>query len=57
MFHQHLTPKGLGMIMIQQTGVLLKGKGHKTWHKTVKGENEAGYRIIKRNGRYYSIKK
>ena len=41
-----------------KSGLLLKGRGHPTWHKTVKGENKAGYEIYKaKNGRYYSKKK
>ena len=37
------------------TGLLLKGKGHETWSKTVAGEKEAGYEIFKGDdGRYYS---
>jgi len=41
------------------TGMLLKGAGHKTWSKTLKGEEEAGYEVYKNpnNGRYYSRKK
>jgi hypothetical protein len=39
-----------------KTGLLLKGRGHKTWHKTVAGEKKAGYEIYKKNGRYYSRK-
>ena len=44
---------------VAQSGLLLKGRKHKTWHKTVKGEKKAGYRIYKSrmNGRYYSVKK
>ena len=40
---------------IPETGLLLKGRKHKTWPLTVKGETSAGYRIIFREGRYYSI--
>ncbi len=41
-----------------KTGQILKGRGHATFHKTVKGEKEAGYEIYKKsNGRYYSRKK
>ena len=41
-----------------KTGLLLKGRGHPTWHKTVEGERKAGYEIYKaKNGRYYSRKK
>lgn len=36
-------------------GLLLKGRGHKTWPLTVKGEEGAGYEIFKSSdGRYYS---
>ena len=41
-----------------KSGLLLKGRGHPTWHKTVEGEKKAGYEIYKaKNGRYYSRKK
>ena len=36
------------------TGLLLKGRKHKTWDLLEKGEKEAGYTIYKKNGRYYS---
>lgn len=36
------------------TGLLLKGRGHPTWSKTVKGEKDAGYEIYEKDGRYYS---
>lgn len=40
---------------VPQTGLLLKGRGHKTWPLTVAGEEEAGYEIHKgQDGRYYS---
>lgn len=41
---------------IPETGLLLKGKNHPTWHLTEKGEAEAGYEIYKNpeDGRYYS---
>lgn len=39
------------------TGVLLKGRKHKTWKLTERGEAKAGYTIVKRDGRYYSVKK
>ena len=39
-----------------QEGLILKGRKHKTWHKTVEGEKEAGYKIIKKGVRYYSTK-
>lgn len=38
-----------------RTGMLLKGRSHKTWHLTEQGEREAGMVIQKRDdGRYYS---
>jgi len=37
-----------------RTGMLLKGRKHKTYHLTQKGEEEAGMEIYKKNGRYYS---
>lgn len=39
-----------------KTGLLLKGRKHKTWHKTIAGEKKAGYVVYKKNGRYYSRK-
>ena len=42
---------------VPETGLLLKGRKHKTWHLTEKGEAEAGYEIYKKDGRYYSKKK
>ena len=38
------------------TGLLLKGKKHKTWNLLEKGEIEAGYSIVKKQGRYWSVK-
>ena len=39
-----------------KSGLLLKGRGHETWAKTVEGERKAGYQIFKGNdGHYYSI--
>lgn len=41
-----------------ETGMLLKGRKHKTWDLLEKGEEEAGYEIYKGDdGRYYSRKK
>jgi hypothetical protein len=37
-----------------KTGLLLKGRKHKTWDLLEKGEKEAGYRIFKKGKRYYS---
>ncbi len=38
-----------------KSGKLLKGRKHPTWNLTEKGERQAGYNIIKKNGRYYSV--
>ena len=39
-------------------GQILKGKKHETFHKTVKGEKEAGYEKFKsKNKKYYSREK
>ena len=41
-----------------KTGQILKGRKHKTYSKTVKGEANAGFEIYQgANGRYYSRKK
>lgn len=40
---------------VPSTGLLLKGRKHKTWPLTVEGETSAGYKIIFKNGRYYSV--
>jgi len=40
-----------------KSGLLLKGRKHKTWRKTEAGEREAGYEIYNHNGRYYSKQK
>ena len=41
-----------------QTGQILKGRNHHTYHLTEKGEEDAGYEIYKGNdGKYYSRKK
>jgi len=43
---------------VPETGLLLKGRGHETWAKTVKGEEEAGYEIYQgKDKRYYSRQK
>ena len=43
---------------VPQTGQLLKGKKHQTFHKTVQSEEDAGYVIDKgADGRYYSRKR
>ena len=41
---------------VPKTGLILKGRKHKTWHLTEEAEKKLGYKIIKKNGRYYSIK-
>jgi len=40
-----------------KTGLILKGRGHPTFLKTVEGEEKAGYEIYKKGNRYYSRKK
>ena len=42
---------------VPKTGMLLKGRKHKTWKLTEQGEAAAGYEIFKHNGRYYSKSK
>jgi len=42
---------------VPKTGLLLKGRKHKTWRKTEQGEYAAGYEIYNHDGRYYSKKK
>ena len=37
-----------------RTGLILKGRKHPTFHKTIAGEERAGFEIFKQNGRYYS---
>ena len=38
------------------TGIMLKGATHETWDKALKGEKEAGFKVIKgKDGRYYSV--
>jgi hypothetical protein len=40
---------------VPETGLLLKGRKHETWPLTVKGETDAGYKIVFKDGRYYSV--
>lgn len=40
-----------------KSGLILKGRRHKTFRKTVEGEERAGYEIYKKGRRYYSRKK
>ena len=37
------------------TGMMLKGKKHKTWELGVKVENDMGYDVVKKGSRYWSI--
>ena len=40
-----------------QSGLILKGRKHKTFHLTVAAEKKEGYRMYKgKSGRYYSVK-
>lgn len=40
-----------------KTGLILKGRKHPTFHKTLEADAKLGYKIIKgKDGRYYSIK-
>jgi hypothetical protein len=39
-----------------KTGLILKHSTHPTFKKTVKGEKKAGYKMYRKNGRYYSSK-
>jgi hypothetical protein len=40
-----------------KSGLILKGRGHETFEKTMKGEEEAGFQIVKKGERYYSFPK
>lgn len=42
---------------VPQTGLLLKGRRHKTWWMTEESEKRGGYEIYKTKGRYYSRRK
>jgi len=37
-----------------KSGMLLKGRKHPTWDKTVKGEASEGFEIYQKKGRYFS---
>jgi len=39
----------------ESSAIILKGKNHKTWDKTVKGEKDAGFKIIRIGNRDYSV--
>ena len=38
-----------------RTGMVLKGRKHKSWNKTEEVEKDLGNEIIKKDGRYYSV--
>ena len=40
-----------------KTGMVLKGRKHKTYDKTLKAEEDLGNKIIKKGDRYFSVKK
>lgn len=35
-------------------GLLLKGRNHPTWEKTVAGEEKEGFEVYRKDGRYFS---
>lgn len=39
-----------------ETGVQLKGRQHPTWNKAIEADEKLGYRLEKRDGRYYTVK-
>lgn len=41
---------------VPDTGMLLKGRTHKTFDVGVKADADLGYKLIKKNGRYYTVK-
>ena len=41
----------------KESYVLLKGKGHETFDKAVAGEEERGFKVVKKGDRYYSVPK
>ena len=38
------------------TGMLLKGRGHSTFDKGVNVDKSMGYELVKKGGRYYTLK-
>lgn len=42
---------------VPRTGLILKGRKHPTWKKTVDEEKKKGYGIGKKDGRYISKKR
>ena len=47
--------RGKWQSRVPETGLLLKGSKHKTWNETLLGEKKMGCKVVKKNGRYYSI--
>ena len=41
---------------VPETGLLLKGTKHETWHKTVEAENVLGNKIVKKGGKERNAK-
>lgn len=41
----------------EESYVILKGKNHETFDKAVTGEEERGFKVVKRGSRYYSVPK
>jgi hypothetical protein len=39
-----------------RTGMILKGKNHPTFSKTIEAEKKMGNKIVKKGNRYYSVK-
>ena len=39
-----------------KSGMILKGKKHPTFNKAVEADKKLGYKLIKKNGRYYTVK-
>ena len=46
-----------GASLDPRTGMVLKGRGHPTWDLMEQEETRLGNKIIKKNGRYYSVPK
>jgi len=40
-----------------KTGMVLKGRKHPTWSKIRANKPGSGFKIVKRDGRYYEVKK
>ena len=48
--------KGKYQSRVPETGLILKGRNHPTFDKTIEAEKKAGYEIYKKNNRYFSRK-